>query len=1016
MEVCKFLNFKFAHHHVHSEYSPWDAPLSLKKLIGRSKELGYRTVTVTDHGTVGSWVKLAYLCKEAGIKPIFGIEAYFTQDRKVRNSRSDNHHLVLLAKNRDGIRNIFRLSQLAYSDGFYYDPRIDWDLLEKYHEGVVCTSGCVSGIVPETLGMSEKDPRLENKDGSFATPLQRAKEHVQRFKGIFGNDFYIEVQYHALDVEKPYKDALKLATEMGIKTVGTNDVHYLNKGDASIQEAMMALNTGRCMKDPDRMQHGTNQFYLKAPEEMIEQFGGKDSPLVQGALEIADACTAELEMGRTQLPSVELPQGFTDDMDYLEHLAREGLKKIGKEGDPIYEARFKDEIGVVRRLKEKGKRFDRYFLVVWDYVNWAWSNGIRVGVGRGSGAGSLLLYCLRITGLDPIPHNLLFERFLTDDRNDMPDIDIDFDYENGERVYEYVCKKYGADKCARIGTVNTLHVASALRSAFRVFDPGNTFEADQAAKKIAEKERAAAKRKGFQKKEKAASRDETVAMANEITKLLPKAQSGAASDKCTLNKETHDKKPDEIAYVYDDPEFVDRKRKFPEIFAFAEAIEGLINSRGIHAAGVLITEDELVKVCPQQFSGKAKNLATAFDMNDVEKVGGVKFDFLRTKVLSVISRAVKSIEERWSVKVDIDNLPVDDKGALAVFTRGDTLGIFQFESDGMVKLLRGMKADTFEDIVAANALYRPGPMQFIDSYCKRKKGSERVAYAAPALEPILKTTYGILVYQEQVMKAVRVLAGFTANESEKVRKAMGKKKRDILDAMKDKFIKGCEKLGTCSKEVSSELWTQLEKFSQYCFNRSHAAGYSYTAYQCAWLKAKYPAEFIAAQLTVEGGDACYETVADYERGVRNMGIELLSLCINNSKGDYVVVDGPNQKPQIRRGFKGVMGVGQAHEDIVKCQPYKSIFDYCMRAGSGANSGVFMAIMNADSKGKTPFDCFLPALSKRLRKEAGRQDLIDEYEDQVKRAKVEAKTQKAHEGMVAAFAADEEEEEKGEFSL
>ncbi len=1047
MNVCKSLNFKFAHHHTHTEYSPMDAPVGLKKLIEYSKQLGYKTVTVTDHGTVSSWVKLATYCKEADIKPIFGLEGYFTPNRHLHSGGRNSYHCVLIAKNNQGVKNIMRISDLSYREGYYFDPRFDWELLEKYHDGIICTSSCVSGIVPDTLRLREQlastdsqivdkaKLELENRYKEFyneeelgqmmeqdedggslfePSPEDLAMTFAKRFKKIFGQDFYAEVQYHGIDVEtSPYSGVIKIAKELDLKVVGTNDVHYLRKEDANTQEVMMAINTGKCIKDSKRLRHDTNQFYLKSPEEMLEALGGRNSAAVQGALEIADVCTAELNK-KTQLPSVAIPKEYKTDIEYLEALARDGLRRIGKENNPVYEARFKEEMDVIKRLREKGKQFDRYFLVVWDYVNWAWNNGIRVGVGRGSGAGSLILYCLRITGIDPIPYDLLFERFLAEDRNEMPDIDIDFDHEGGERVYAYVCQKYGVERCARIGTFLEFHVASAIKAAFRVFDPGNTYEKELAEKQEAEQLKKIAGKKGIQVGDKKVfDRDETAALANEITKMLPKdPNSGAPTNKCTLLKEKWQKltnngqNPEECIYVYDAcPEFRDYKRRYPEIFTMAEAIEGLKNNRGIHAAGVLITEDELVNVCPQQFSGRSKQLATAFDMNDIEKIGGVKFDFLRTKVLSVLSRAIKTIADRYGKIVDIDNLPTNDAAALKIFEKGDTTGIFQFESDGMREMLKSMGGVTFEDVVAANALYRPGPMENIPAYCKRKRGEEPVSYEAKALEPILKPTLGIIVYQEQVMKTVRVLAGFTGPEADTVRKAMGKKKKDILDKMKEKFINGCETLKTCPPAVAQNLWAQMEKFGAYAFNKSHSAGYSYTAYQCAYLKAHYPEEFMAAQITVEAGDSSYDTTHEYERALRDMKIKLLEIDVNESKADYIVVD-VGAKKAIRKGFKGILGLGEkAHLDIVASQPFKDMFDYCMKAGVGANSGVVTALLDGGG-----FDCFLPKLSKKLNKTATRVDLMADYNDKIERAKIEKKFAEKNKGMVALFGADDDDED------
>lgn len=1036
MNVCKHLNYKFAHHHLHTEYSPFDAPVGLKKMVEYSKHLGYKTVTVSDHGTVSSWVKLAGLCKENGLKPIFALEGYFVENRHEKKGDADggrgNRHCLLIAKTSEGVKNIYRLSELAYREGWYFDPRFDWELLEKYHEGVICTTSCISGHVPNAFTLAPTDAALavlgpdgkqiiDEKGPRFMSNWDLAMKRAKRFQSIFGKDFYAEVQCHGIGAEAaPYAGVAKIAKELDLKIVGTNDVHYLRKGDANTQEIMMAISFGKCIKAPvegpgRRLRHETNQLYLKSPDEMTEIFGGKNRPAVMGALEIAETCNAELN-NKTQLPSIEIPKEYKTELDYLVALARAGMKRIGKQGDPVYEARFNEEIEVIRRLRDKGRQFDRYFLIVHDYVDWAWKNGIRVGVGRGSGCGSLILYCLRITGLDPIPYDLLFERFLDEDRNEMPDIDIDFESEKGYLVFQYACKKYGDDKVARVGNFHFYHVASAIRTAFRAFDSGNHYEQEQKEKQAAAQTRKLSGKKGIQIGEKKSKeRNETAALANTISKLLPRepGQKGP-SPRLTLLREKKDKNPDDWDYVYDVcPEVAAYRDRFPLEFALAETLEGLLEKRGIHAAGVLITKDPLVEVCPQQRSSKAGDFATAFDMNDVDKVGGVKFDFLSTKVLSVLTRTLEMVDKRYGKTVDIDNVPVDDRPSLALFERGDTTGIFQFESDGMRKMLRDMRSITFEDVIAANALYRPGPMVNIPSYCRRKKGEEPVSFVISALEKVLKPTLGIIVYQEQVIRAVRVLAGFTASEADKVRKAMGKKKKDILDQMKEKFIKGCDTMKTCSKPIAESLWETMEKFAAYAFNKSHAAGYSYTAYQCAYLKAHYPEEFMACQMTVEAGDGAYETIEEYEHYTQHgMSIKVLPPDINLAKRDYQVLD-RGEKKVIVKGFKGVMGVGSSYADIEAGQPYSDMWDFCTRGGAG--TGTACALPLLDDGG---FDCFLPGLTQKLKRKANRSDLQAEYNDKKRRAEnmKNAKGAKAAEQKIPNVFGFEEGKPTESFSL
>lgn len=955
----------FAHHHLHTEYSPQDAPIGLKSLVETSKSLGYKTVTVTDHGTVSSWVKLAGLCKEAGLKPIFGLEAYFTPDRNIRDGRN-NYHLILLAKTNVGLRNLFYLTEQAYKTGFYYSPRIDWELLEKHGEGLICSTACISGYVPALIGEQGYDA---------------AKAAALRFQGIFKSDFYMEVQNHNLEEENVlFPQMAKMASEIGAKLLATNDVHYLRRKDANTQEALMALNMDKCLKDEKRLRMDSNEFFLKSPEEMYEAFGGKNRQCIQSAIQIADECEAYLEFGKTQLPAFAIPDGETP-LSYLERLSRAGLRERGLEGIAAYEERFAEEMGVMRRLREKGRAFDEYFLVVWDYVDWAWKNGIRVGVGRGSGVGSLLLYCLRITNLDPLKYDLLFERFLDEERNEMPDIDIDFDRERGDEVIKYVTQKYGSDHVARIMTFPTYHVAAAIKSAYRVFDPGNTWEKEQQEKKAAESQnRGQFKFKRAGGKSRDGFRDETARMADDLTKLLPKGLDGRPSNKLTFSQEKFNAKPQELMYAYSVPEIRNAKARYPQIFAFAESIEGLVQSRGQHPAGVLITKCPIVEFVPQEFAGSKNDMATAWDMVDVDKLGGIKFDQLRTKVLTVLTMCLETIKRVRGEDVDIDNVDPSDPSVLDVFARGDTLCIFQFESDGMARTLRDMKVDRFDDVTAANALYRPGPMEDIPSFIARKHGREKVTYPAAALEPILKPTYGLFVYQEQVMKATRVLAGFSGSEADKVRKAMGKKKMDMLEQMKGKFLKGCETKKTCPSAVASSIWETMKKFGEYAFNKSHAAAYAYTAYQCAYLKHYYPVEYMAAQMTVESG--VLTTLARYEHGARSMGIRLLPLDVNKSKGNYVV-EGTKEKLAIRRGFKGVKGLGRAYSDIEKGQPYKNMFDYCLRSGEGVKKDVVEAIVYSGG-----FDWLLPGMTALIGRPATKDDLIADYADKSIRAKKE----------------------------
>jgi DNA polymerase III alpha subunit len=838
---------------------------------------------------------------------------------------------------------------------------------------------------------------------------------------------------------------------------------------------------------------------------------------------------------------LEIPGGATE-FQHLEKLSREGLRHRGKAGKPEYEKRLSDELEVIRRLREeKGLLFDRYFLIVADYVNWAWEHGIRVGAGRGSGAGSLILYCLRVTGIDPLPYGLLFERFLSEDRIQMPDIDIDFDSERAAEVYDYVCRKYGENRCARIGTVGMFHAASAIKSAYKVFDPGNTYEAkrhEEQVRKNSQQQPTVRAQRASAKNGSEYQGDETARLANLATKMLPRLRQNDKNPdpRCTLRRDVYEADRENRIYVYEkSDELRDLKFRYGELFSVAESFEDLVEKRGTHAAGVLITDEPTICFAPQQYVGRAKSLATAYDMDDLEKIGGIKFDFLRTKVLSVITRSVALIAQRHGKQIPIDDLvPNDQKVFSEVFASGQTDAVFQFESDGMKKMLVEMRPDRFEDVIAANALFRPGPMEYIESYVKRKHGKESVSYPAAALEQVLRETYGIMVYQEQVMQVTRVLAGFSGCEADKVRKAMGKKKRDVLDSMREKFLQGCRKGETCQEAVASKIWEDMEHFADYAFNKSmdentlvslasrkkkflkdikcgdivrcfdgyvmkntevvslhdhgmiegieiefddgtreicsvrhkfltacgmmplyeilsdnievlakenndnvpgqshtrrlafrrivsarpvgkrhmfdlevrhfshnfilesgiitsnsHAAGYGYTAYQCAFLKTYYPAEFMASQLTVEGGDASYDAVEKYEKKLYGMGIRVLPLDLNESKDDYVIC-GFGDSVRLRKGFKGVKGIGEeAYKDLVANQPFSDMYDFCSRGNLATKSDVARVLVDMGA-----FDFLIPKMSEMRRSPVTKADILREFDQMMKRAKAQKRSEDA----------------------
>jgi DNA polymerase-3 subunit alpha len=819
-------------------------------------------VALTDHGSLGGVVQFYRAAAEGdhGVKPIIGLELYVVNDRHARSGVKERyHHLTLLAVDDEGYGNLVQLSTLAYLEGYYYKPRADWELLERYHDGLICLTGCMSGRIPVAL----REGREED-----------ARAELARLAGLFGRDnVFVELQDAGLPEQRallPQLDAL--ARQAGLRTVATNDVHYLRHEDAYAHDALLCIQTQSNLADEHRMRLSTDEFYLKAPEEMAERF--KDYPdALAATVEIAERCNVKLEFGTYRLPTYPVPEGHTE-ASYLRELCEAGLRRrYGDDPAPEVHERLDYELGVISEMG-----FDAYFLIVWDYVDFARRSGIAVGPGRGSAAGSIVSYALAITDIDPLKYDLLFERFLNPGRKSMPDVDMDFSVRRREEVIEYVAEKYGRDRVAQIITFGTMAARAAVRDAARVM--GLPY-----------------------------------AIGDRIAKMIPEQAPPATFKQAMLPG-------GELRPAYDsDPQV-------KEVVDLAMSLEGLIRNDSIHAAGVVISDQPLTTYVPLQQKGDAE-VVTQFGMDDVARLGLLKMDFLGLRNLDVISDALALIEAVHGVHVDIANLPLDDEKTYRMLANGDSTGVFQFESGGMRDALREVGPTTFEDLIAIVALYRPGPMQYIPAYARNKKDPASVVYDHEALRPILEATHGVTIYQEQYMAIARRVAGFTPAQADDLRKAIGKKDKKLMATLKEPLVQGLAASGV-PPAVSQRLWANFEATGDYSFNKSHAACYALISYQTAWLKANYPVEYMAA--LVSSVMNTKDKVPFYVHQCREMGIEVLPPDVNESVRDFTVVEG-----KIRFGLNAVKGVGVgAIEAIVETREhgaFTSLFDFCARVDS-----------------------------------------------------------------------------------
>jgi DNA polymerase-3 subunit alpha len=889
----------FVHLHLHTLYSLLDGAIRMKELIKVVKEKGMSAVAVTDHGNMFGTIDFYKKAKDAGIKPIIGMEAYVAVKGRTDRTERSSHHLILLAQNEEGYRNLRLLSSAAFREGYYYNPRIDKALLKDHSRGLFASTACLGGEIP---------------NAALHGNMDRARAAALEYKGLFEPDhFFLEIQSNGMVEQNKVNDRLKqLGKDLAIGLVATADSHYIKREQARAQEILMAIASGKTLADEKRLRHETAELYVKSPEEMLESF--RDVPeAVENTVRIAEQCNLELKLGNSRPPSFKVPEGASE-ADTLADMARRGLTRRFEEkkrkGEPFdldaYRARLELEIGVIQKMG-----FSGYFLIVQDFINWAKDNGVPVGPGRGSGAGSIVAWALRITDLDPIPYKLLFERFLNPERVSMPDFDVDFCQTKRFKVIDYVTQKYGREQVGQIITFGSLKAKSVVRDVCRVMNLPFS-EGDKIAKLVPEV-------LGITLKQ---------AIFGDPDKALP--------GEPKLRELIEQPKPLGVKMV-NPGETEAREVTTRDLLEIAMALEGLHRQPGLHAAGVVIGDHPLQEYVPLYSPPGEDILVTQFAKDEVELAGLVKFDFLGLKTLTVVQHAVdlanKHLPEEQ--RLDVGMLPLNDDAAFALMARGDTAGIFQMESSGFTEMVKALKPSCFEDIIAAGALYRPGPLKqklpgtdvtMVELYIERKHGRRKVEYPHPKLEAILQETYGVIVYQEQVMQISQILAGYSLGRADLLRRAMGKKKKEVMEKERSGFMEGCAK-GGVGEKVAGEIFDQMEKFAEYGFNKSHSAAYAVITMQTAWLKAHHRVEFMAALLSSEKENT--DKVVHHISLARSEGLEVLQPDVNESEFDFTVLDG-----KIRFGLGAIKGVGEAAIDGImaarKSGPFKGLFDFCER--------------------------------------------------------------------------------------
>ncbi|MBL7953727.1 MAG: DNA polymerase III subunit alpha [Flavobacteriales bacterium] len=902
----------FSHLHVHTQFSLLDGAASIPSLFKKAAKDGQPALAITDHGNMfGAFKFVAEAGKHKNddgtpkVKPIVGCEFYVVADRFkktfTRDDKDKRFHQLMLAKNAEGYKNLSKLCSLGFMDGFYSKyPRIDKELIVKYHEGLIATTCCLGASVPQAI--------MRAGDGD----LSAAEAEFKWWLDLFGEDYYIELQRHGIpEQDKVNAVLVQWAGKYNVPIIASNDSHYTDREDSNAHDILLCINTGEKQSTPIATDEDTStrdkrfgfpndQFFFKTQAQMAETFRDLPESLDNTNLIVDKVETLKLKKD-ILLPNYQLPEGFTNQDDYLQHLTYQGAIKRyindGVSGIDSLDAKIKErldfELFVIRTMGFAG-----YFLIVQDFINHGREIGVLIGPGRGSAAGSAVAYCIGITNIDPIKYDLLFERFLNPDRKSMPDIDTDFDDEGRQRVIDYVVEKYGQNQVAQIVTYGSMAAKSSIRDVARVMDLPLA-EADRLAKLIPE-------RPGI-----------------ELGRLLRAPMDGEGSLKQKENLGS-----DEIALVKQLREVLESGELTSDVLNAAEKLEGSVRGTGVHAAGIIIAPSDLTEIIPVCTSKESTLLLTQYDGKVIEDAGVIKMDFLGLKTLTIIRDALRMIKANHGVDIDIDGIPLDDPKTYALYQRAETNGTFQFESAGMQKYLRELKADQFGDLIAMNALYRPGPLEYIPTFIKRKHGLERIVYDLPEMEDLLKETYGVTVYQEQVMLLSQKLAGFTKGDADVLRKAMGKKDRATLDKMKGKFLEGTAERGFDAK-VCEKIWTDWEAFAQYAFNKSHSTCYAFVAYQTAWLKANYPSEYMASVLTHSQGSI--DKITFFMEECRRMGISVLGPDVNESQLQFSV----NKQGQIRFGLGAVKGVGEAAVEAIVTErqangPYKDIYDLMRR--------------------------------------------------------------------------------------
>ncbi len=863
---------KFVHLHTHSEYSLLDGAAKIKNMVARAKELGQPALAITDHGTMYGVIDFYKECKKQGIKPIIGCEVYVASGSRFskEGKKDDNsYHLVLLAKDNKGYKNLMKLVSLGYIEGFYYKPRVDMELLERYSEGLICLSACLGGEIPQFI--------LQKR-------YEEAKETTQRLLNIYGRDnFYVELQDHGLMEQKEVNTKLlELAKEFDLNLVVTNDIHYTSRDDSDPHDVLLCIQTAKQIEDSERMKFPNDEFYLKSREELATAYASlipsseelehifiHIPQALDNTLVIAEKCNVEFDFNTTHLPEYPVPLGKTLD-SYLKELCEIGIKERYPNITDEVEKRLSMELEVIKNMGYSG-----YFLIVWDFINFAKQNGILVGPGRGSAAGSIVAYSLGITNIDPLKYDLLFERFLNPERVTMPDIDIDFCYERREEVIAYVVEKYGEDRVAQIITFGTMAARAVVRDVGRAL--------------------------GIPYSD-----------VDKIAKLIPMELNMSIQKALTVEPI--------LKKLYEEDETVKK------LIDVSLSLEGMPRHSSTHAAGVVISKEPLTEYVPLQTV--ENGVVTQFPMGTLEELGLLKMDFLGLRTLTIINNAVNIIKQSKGLSIDIDKIPYDDKKTFELLSEGKTLGVFQLESSGMRNVLRDLKPSKFEEIIAVVALYRPGPMEQIPTFIKSKHKEIPITYPHEKVKSVLEETYGIMVYQEQIMRVASDLAGFSLGEADILRRAIGKKKREVLAEQRKLFVDGCLRNGL-DESLAGNVYDLIVKFADYGFNKAHAAAYAVLAYQTGYLKANYPTEFLAAMLTGVMGSS--DKVALYIDDCKGLGIEVLPPDINESLKSFTVVD----NTRIRFGLLAVKNVGGAViDEIIKERlengPFKTMDDFVSR--------------------------------------------------------------------------------------